>query len=126
MSLQLFDPASPPVDAWPEGREVERAYIEGIALAGVGAMVSNVRTEWRALRSGERVYPVTVNHGEAGDSYVCLPHSAYALYARREIELVGMGIAGTLLAPVIGVLGGWLRRAEINRIVHIDNWLLSR
>lgn len=125
MSLILFDPAAPPADAWPDGRAMERAYLEGIAGAGVGAMVSNVRTEWRALRAGERVYPVTINHGETGDSYVCLPHSAYALYARREIELVGMGAAGRLLAPAIGALGGWLCRAGINRIVHIDNWLLS-
>jgi hypothetical protein len=125
MSVQLFDPATWPAAAWPAGRDVERAYLEGIAQAGVSAMVSNVRTEWRALRSDDRVYPVTINHGEAGDSYVCLPHSAYALYARREIELVRMGAAGTLLAPVIGMLGGWLRWAGINRIVHIDNWLLS-
>lgn len=125
MSLTLFDPAAPPADPWPEGHAVARAYLEAVAKAGVGAMVGNVRTEWRALRSGGHVYPVTINHGETGDSYVCLPHSAYALYARREIELVGMGAAGSLLSPVIGALGGWLRRAGINRIVHIDNWLLS-
>jgi hypothetical protein len=125
MSVLLFDPASPRPDAWPEGREVERAYLEGIARAGVGAMVRNVRTEWRAVRSGDRVYPLTINYGQTGDSYVCLPHSAYALYARREIELVGMGGVAPLLSPLVGALGGWLRRAGINRIVHIDNWLLS-
>lgn len=121
----LFDPLAPPAGAWPPGQEVERRYIEGLARAGVAAMVSNVRTQWLALRSGGRLFPVTVNSAEHGDSYVCLPHSAYALYARQELDIVDVGPLKPLLRVAIAAAERLLRALRINRIVHIDNWLLS-
>ncbi len=121
----LFDPLAPPLDAWPPGRSVERNYIEAVARGGVGAMVSNVRTRWFALRSGDRVYPVTVNDRERGDSYVCLPHSAYVLYGHEELSLVDVGVMQPLLRGAILVVDLLLRVARINQIAHVDNWLLS-
>ena len=121
----LFDPLAPPLGAWPLGRTVERKYIEAVAQAGVDAMVSNVRTQWLALRSGDRVYPVSVNDRERGDSYVCLPHSAYVLYGREELSLVDVGAMRPVLRAAIFVVDLLLRVARINRIVHVDNWLLS-
>lgn len=126
MTPLLFDPRDPPAGVWPEDASTERAYIEAIAIAGVPAMVANVSTDWWALRSRDRVFPVTVDHGEIGGSYVCLPHSAYALYAREELDLVHLGaLARGLARPAISVIGALLRAANINRIVHVDNWLLS-
>jgi len=124
MSVLLFDPLAAPAGAWPEGHGMERRYIEAIAQGGPG-MVENVRTRWLALRSGERLYPITVNNGERGDSYVCLPHSAYVLYGRRELELVDVGLLRPLLRAGILLIDLILRAAQINRIVHVDNWLLS-
>lgn len=125
MNAVLFDPLDPPPDAWPAGRPVARQYIEAIAQAGVKAMVSNVRTRWLALRSGDRVYPVTVNDLERGDSYVCLPRSAYVLYGREELALVDVGVWRPLLLAAISGVDVLLRAARIDRIVHVDNWLLS-
>lgn len=122
--MMLFDPLDPPPGAWPDACDC-RAYVEGIAQAGVTAMIPNVATRWLALRSGERVYPVTVNDGEIGGSYVCLPHSAYILYARAELDLVDTGALRPILRILIAAADHLLRRAEANRIVHIDNWLLS-
>ncbi|MGY4398364.1 hypothetical protein ACVWZA_003570 [Sphingomonas sp. UYAg733] len=124
MTLSLFDPLDPPPHVWPEPCET-RAYIEGIARDGVTAMIPNVTTRWLALRSGERVFPVTVNDGAIGGSYVTLPHSAYILYARAELDLVDTGRLRPLLAGLIGIADRLLRQGRINRIVHVDNWLLS-
>jgi hypothetical protein len=125
MSVTIFDPATPPAGAWPDGDDPTRRYIEGIARGGVEAMVSNVRTRWLALRSGDRILPLTVNDGEVGDSYVCLPHSAYILYARQELELVDTGALKPLLRALIALFDRVLLAAGINRIVHVDNMLLS-
>lgn len=122
----LFDPLHPPPGIWDGVPDAERSYIEQMAQAGVPAMVSNVRTVWRAIRSGGRVFPVTINDGEMGDSYVCLPHSAYILYGRQELDLVQ--VSGVMRAALRLVIAGadWLLRAlSVNRIVHVDNWLLS-
>ncbi len=125
MSLLLFDPADAPAEAWPPGNRGARAYCEGVARGGVPNMVANVRTLWRALRSGDRLFPLTVNDGEVGDSYVCLPHSAYILYAREELRIVDTGALAPLLRLLIALFDRLLRVAGINRIVHLDNWLLS-
>lgn len=125
MTPHLFDPAHAAPGDWPEGDSDARRYLEGIAAAGIPAMVSNVRTQWRALRVGDRALPVTVNDGELGDSYVCLPHSAYALYARQELDLVDVGPARPVYKLLIAAADRLLRAADINRILHVDNWLLS-
>lgn len=122
--MMLFDPRDPPPGAWPAACDA-RAYIEGIAEAGATTMVSNVTTRWLALRSGERVYPVTVNDGETGGSYVCLPHSAYILYARAELDLVDTGRLRPLLRLLIAAADRVLRWGQVNHVVHVDNWLLS-
>ncbi|WP_145961010.1 GNAT family N-acetyltransferase [Sphingosinithalassobacter portus] len=120
----LFDPLEPPPDAWPIGCDC-RTYIEGIARAGATAMIPNVATRWLALRSDERVYPVTVNDGDYGGSYVCLPHSAYILYARAELDIVDTGWMRPLLRALITGADRLLRWGDVNRIVHVDNWMLS-
>lgn len=126
MSISLFDPTCPPQDAWPEGQNKTRDYIQLVAESGVDTLFDNVRTEWRALRCSNDVYPVTINHGEeVGDSYVCLPHSAYILYAKDELAMVDIGILSGLVSWVITLADKILLRAKINKIVHIDNWLLS-
>lgn len=122
--MMLFDPLAPPPNAWPAECD-SRAYIEGVARAGATAMIPNVATRWLALRSGDRVYPVTVNDGERGGSYVCLPHSAYILYARAELDIVDTGRLRPVLRALIAGADRLLHWGEINRVVHVDNWLLS-
>ena len=125
MNPTLFDPLAPPAGIWPAAQTLERSYIEGVARLTPQGVAPNVDTLWMALRSQDRVFPVTVNAAHDRDSYVCLPHSAYVLYARREIALMTMGFGGHLLSPMIAAAGGLLQAARINRIVHLDNWLLS-
>ncbi|MEO1220753.1 MAG: GNAT family N-acetyltransferase [Pseudomonadota bacterium] len=122
MSVTLFDPA---VEAPPNPSDKASNYLHSLASIGLGKLIPNVRTKLLGLRAGDRVLPVTVNDGAIGASYVSEPYSAYILYARREIELVGAGLEKWLFLPLIGIAALLLRLARINRIVHLDNWLLS-
>ncbi|MEP1229457.1 MAG: hypothetical protein ABJG88_02155 [Litorimonas sp.] len=125
MSVHLFDPRHAKETDWPMQNLLERAYLTEVAKAGVSQMINNVHTEWQALRSGEKVFPVTINYGEYGGSYVCLPHSAYVLYGRQELDIIDMGRWTPLLKMLISWIDKCLRWADINRIIHVDNWLLS-
>ena len=87
----LFDPAQGLCGDWPDGTQTERAYLEAFARQGSTALISNLRTTVRGLRWGTRIFPITVNEAEYGDAYVCLPHTAYALYAKAELKLVDTG-----------------------------------
>ena len=77
------------------------------------------------LRHGAARLPVTIDDGAHGHSYVSSPHSAYVLYARDEIALMGLGSVRYAAEGVLGLLAGLLRLARLNRAVHLDNWLLS-
>ncbi len=100
-------------------------YVRRIAAAGVGSMIANVGTRLMAVKSGPHLLPVTVDDGGTGASYVCQPHSAYALYARRELDIEPVGALRWPAIAAIAGLGWVLAAARINRVVHIDNWMLS-
>ncbi|NJR78465.1 GNAT family N-acetyltransferase [Sphingomonas corticis] len=121
--MRLFDPADPAAP-WPAVSPAERAFIAALA-ADTRAQVANVATRVRALATDAgQVLPVTIDDGARGDSYVATPTAAYVDYARREIELVGVP-GGAALRGLVGVAGAVLRAARIDRIVNVDNWLLS-
>lgn len=100
-------------------------YMAALARDGASALVANATSRPLLLRLGDRSLPVTVDDGGYGRSYVASPHSAYVLYAREEMKLIGMR-RGRLAAHA-GLLAadGLLRAARLNRVVHLDNWLLS-
>lgn len=88
-------------------------------------MVSNVAARLSALEVAGRIMPVTIDDGALGGSYVCSPHSAYVLYARAELDLLGVGWAAWPSRAALAGLDRVLKAARINRIVHLGNWLLS-
>lgn len=124
-AVELFDPSQGPAGGWPTASRHARDLLEGFAGADSRLMIANLRTRLIGVRWGDLVLPATVNAAEYGDSYVCLPHSAYALYAKAELSLVEVGPWAPILARLADVAGALLRAAAVNRIVHLDNWMLS-
>lgn len=122
MTPSLFDPDA---REYAEAADPALRYLHILATMGLDQLIPNVRTRITGMRSGERVFPVTINDGARGGSYVCEPYSAYILYARRELEIIGAGREKWLFVPIIALAALFLRAAQFNRIVHIDNWLLS-
>lgn len=101
------------------------AMLREMTAKGAPAMVANVTTRLSTMEVGARTMPVTLDDGATGGSYVCSPHSAYVLYARAELDLVGAGWLAVPSRIVIAGLDRLLEAARINRIVHLGNWLLS-
>ncbi|MEE4205447.1 MAG: hypothetical protein V2I39_04105 [Erythrobacter sp.] len=100
-------------------------HVAAFARAGTPAMIENAASRVMLLRDGGIDLPVTVDEGGHGRSYVASPHSAYVLYARDEIDIIGMTWGRWGAKGVLGVMDALLRAMRINRAVHLDNWLLS-
>ena len=100
-------------------------HVAALRNAGLSSLIANAASEPLLLRHGPWRLPVTVEDGSYGNTYVASPHSAYVLYARDEIDIVGMKLGRTAARGVLGVMDGLLRCLRINRTVHLDNWLLS-
>lgn len=101
------------------------SYVARLATDGTRKLVSNAASRVALLRSGAFDLPVTIDDGTLGLSYVSSPHSAYVLYARDEIALLGLGRMRFAAEAVLATLSALLRTMRLNRAVHLDNWLLS-
>lgn len=100
-------------------------YAAGFASEGTPRLVANVESLMRLAQLGPHCLPVTVDAGRIGSSYVANPHSAYVLYAREEMDIVGLRRGRVLAQGAVALADRVLRAAAVQRIVHIDNWLLS-
>jgi hypothetical protein len=125
VTLRLLDPASMRDSDWPAGAEPLRAYATTFARRGSEHLIANVRTRVLVLLDGDVAVPVTVNDAEYDNSYVCSPHTAYVAYARAELHLLRRPWLQAGLGHVINVAGAALRRGQINRMVVVNNWMLS-
>lgn len=116
----LSDPAALAADG-----SLAARHVAAFRAAGTPALITNAACEVLLLRAGDVALPVTVDDGTHGRSYVSSPHSAYVLYARDEIALMGLGGLRYAAEGELAALAGLLRVARLNRAVHLDNWLLS-
>jgi hypothetical protein len=109
------------------GRGAGVAYVRDcIDALGVKA-IRNVRTEMHILDTGRHAFPVSVNAGDERpeNSYVVSPLTAYSGYARDELSRNDVGWFAPPLRLITNLSGAWLSAARIDRLVQVNNWLLS-
>ena len=123
--MKLLDPLTMTDGDWPSGSERLRAYVEAFARDGSARLVANLRTTVRVLCASDWALPVTINEADYDNTYVCSPYTAYAPYAKEELRLIDSTVARRVLGLVASAAGVMLKSARINRIVHVNNWMLS-
>lgn len=88
-------------------------------------IIANVETKAALLDTGENLFPVTINFEEYESSYVCSPYTACVSYAKEEMSKLNNKLLEMLLSSTVNVLSLFLKKATINKIVSVNNWLLS-
>ncbi|MCR8859238.1 MULTISPECIES: hypothetical protein [Bacillus] len=91
----------------------------------ITAFIENVNTQLFLLEIDDLVLPVTVNHEEFENSYVCSPYTHYISYALEELWELKKPWLEKLLTYPIHIIGSWLRRTNINKVIIVNNWMLS-
>lgn len=104
-------------------------YCQDFAQAGEN-FIHNLRTRLLLLDTGKIRFPCSVNHGNEKpqsriNSYVVSPICAYTDYCLVEIKRLRKLWATWPLIILVILIRGWLRTAKIDRLVQINNWLLS-
>lgn len=95
---------------------------------GMPPCIRNVHTTLLGLDTGAHLLPVSINDGDepADNSYVVSPLTAYTGYAAFEIDQLDRPRWQTWpLQRLVTLIGRWLAAARINRLVQVNNWLLS-
>ncbi len=100
-----------------------RAYLQ--IAAGQSQDVRNLTTQVAAVGTDAGSVPVTVNHSESANSWVCSPHTAYVRYSREELRRLAHPLLAVPMGAICGTLGAYLWNAEIDTAVAVNNWTLS-
>ncbi|VAW61789.1 FIG01230870: hypothetical protein [hydrothermal vent metagenome] len=88
-------------------------------------MISNVKTEVGCCQIGDVVLPVTINETEYENSYVCSPYTALIPYCLDELKKLNNWWLRKGIEKLIFIFDKVLKKHNINRVIHVNNWLLS-
>lgn len=112
---------------WPDTADAKyaQAYLEPMMMHGTIEYMTNVNTTLLLARMNELVLPVTVNEEEYDNAYVCSPYTHYVTYAKQELIMLQKPMLEKGLSMLLGILGRGMKKAKINKVVHVNNWLLS-
>lgn len=101
-----------------------KSYLETLLKSGPSSFIANVKSEIYILQIEDQFLPITLNNREYDNSYVTSIIS-YINYAEDEMQRHGMGVLKMLLKPILIMLKGALKLCKSNKIIAINNFLLS-
>jgi hypothetical protein len=123
----LYDQSNIKQLPWPQTADGDYAsrYLAPLVACGANSFIDNIITEVRVLTIDDLVLPITINDGQYENSYVCSPYTHYVTYAEAELSVLKNAKLEAILKVVLRFLGVILKCCRINRVVHVNNWLLS-
>ncbi|TCS96860.1 GNAT family N-acetyltransferase [Hazenella coriacea] len=126
-NVQLYDATQLHQLDWPEDIDGQyaRAYLTPLMTEGTQTYINNVNTQLLALQLHSKVMPVTVNQAEYDNSYVCSPITHYITYAIEELYNLKKPRLEGILKRVLQSLEMILRWGQMNKVLIVNNWLLS-
>ena len=100
-------------------------YIASVVRRGPRSYVDNANVRMDALVIDEKVLPLVISERVEGNSNVCSAYAHYFEYAFQELARRYRRVPFGLLKAPRSLLGALLRRGSIDRLVFVNNWLLS-
>lgn len=125
--ISLYDTNNIDTLPWPESEVaiLLKKYIVPLIKEGTSSFIKNVKTQLFALKVDDLVLPITVNDCELENSYVCSPYTHYITYAKEELHKLNNYLLEVFLDYLLASLGILLKLGKINKVVIINNWLVS-
>jgi hypothetical protein len=126
VSLALSGPDSQGQLECPESLRPElHAFLAAVLRDGARCYVRNVHEEFGVVRLDGCVLPLVVNHGGTSSCYLTSPLCHYANY-RYDLLRAAENVVGkrSMLAE-LRALRAFYRATGLNRVVYVNNWLLS-
>ena len=113
-----------PWPATPAGDEARR-YLTPLLRDGPTRYVRNADTQLYVLRVGDVSLPATAGAFNPANSYVVSPYTHYITYGQEEFAALKNPPLEAFLRLLFKPIAAWFRRAQFDRAVLANNWLLS-
>ena len=105
------------------------SWLQAMMTQGTARFFDNIDTEVHALSDGDFLFPVTLTQGiqSPKNAYVCSPTAHYIDYtlAEMDIEMQEHPRLKQALYPMVYGLGAVLKALRFEKVVYVNNWLLS-
>ncbi|WP_432665871.1 hypothetical protein R9X47_06200 [Wukongibacter baidiensis] len=102
-----------------------RDYFMPLIKEGTKKYISNVETEINLLKIDDEIIPLTINEKEYTNSYVASIYTHYISYLAEELRILKSRLIYLLAAPLIYLVGFFFKLLKVNKIVCVNNWLIS-
>jgi hypothetical protein len=100
-------------------------YVTAFAEHGSHVFIKNLGTQVRTHQWGKQIVPLTINDNQAAETFVCSPSVAYVDYVKEELPRLPNQSLTQILKLVVNCVAVLLSMAKVNKIVHINNWMIS-
>ena len=105
--------------------QLAQAYVAQFNDHAQGALIGNVTTTLRLHQWGEQSLPLSINQGEPNGTFVCCPRIGWVDFVREELAHFPNKWLVPPLRAVVRSLEVLTRICDLDRIVHVNNWLMS-
>lgn len=125
--ISLYDVSNIDHCPWPKNNDGELAknFLEPLVKTGVNHYVENIETKYGVLLAFDKVLPITWNEEEYENSFICSPYSHYVSYSFFWVDQLKNTLAKSLILPCLKLYSGLMRRGKINKVIMVNNWLLT-
>lgn len=105
--------------------QLAEAFVAGFQAHPKGALIRNAETTMTLHDWAGRLLPLTVNSGEDAVTFICSPRVAWTDFVREELATFPNPWLVPPIRSVVVVIEHLTRRAELDHIVHVNNWMMS-
>ncbi|MGJ8616417.1 MAG: hypothetical protein ACSHWS_06215 [Sulfitobacter sp.] len=105
--------------------QLAQDYVAAFNAQPTGTFIKNVATTLTLHQWGSTLLPMTINSGEANRTFVCCPRIGWIDFTRAELSHFPNKYLVPPLRAVITFLSALTAMSDLDRIVHINNWMMS-
>lgn len=125
--VQIFDESSASeIDfpTTPEGNYASR-FLPPLFENGIQTYIENIEAQLLAIRVGDHLLPATVSEPQLDNCFVCSPTSFYGGFSKERVKTIQNPWLKAPLTPLVETLHRGLHFSHVDKIVYVNNWLLS-
>ncbi|MGN7938254.1 GNAT family N-acetyltransferase [Virgibacillus sp. 6R] len=105
--------------------QLMKSYFLPLLKNNTNNLIKNVHTSLGFVAIDDILLPYTVNEEEYDNSYVCSPYNHYITYSKEELSMLNNKLLEAIFHFLLGLISKFAKKIEINKVVYINNWLIS-
>jgi len=108
---------------WPD--EKERSFLLPLIEKGLPYFIENLQADLGILAIDDHRLPCTINHSKPGSCYASSPVSFYGGFSKEKILSLPNPYLRRFLMPFVQTFSKALELSHIDKVIYVNNWLLS-